>query len=142
MHVLILQEMFGFPTTVKPNGNWPFQLNQHGPQTYVGEESQALNDGEQSKSFPSPIKFRKKDTLLLIGPPQSGAVQFTSPKGVIINSKNIYFLSEGIEQFTAHTVFKDSPVLSNSSSMKLSFHCITVVDFILKKLLTKIIYLT
>lgn len=139
MHVLILEEMFGFTTTFKSNGNWPFQLNQNVPQTYVGEESQTLSDGEKNKSFPSPVK-RKRDTLLLIDPPQSGALQLTSPKDVIINCKNIYFLSEGIEQFTIHTVFKDSPVLSNSS-LKLSFHCITVVEFMLKKLLTKIIYL-
>lgn len=106
----------------------------------MGEESQTLHDGEKNKSFPSPIKFSKRDTLLLIDAPQSGALQLTSPKGVIRNDKNIYFLSERIEQFTTHTVFEDSPVLSNSS-LKLSFHCITVVEFILKKLLTKIIYL-
>jgi len=93
--------------------------------------------------MPTPHRFQEKgllcSSLMLLT--DSRADQLTSPKSTIINYKNIDLLSEGIQQFATHTIFKDSPVPSNLST-KLSFPCNITVEFVLKMLLIKIKYLS
>lgn len=81
--------------------------------------------------IPKSHRFQEKGLLCSsqVLPKDSRADQLTLPKSIIISHRNIYFLSEGIQQFA--TVLKDSSVLSNLS-MKLPLHCNTTLEFIIK----------